>query len=228
MIFCDHWIGKAKNRLSDWVRNVETGRFTSPANPSLIQEDAMVAITSIIRKVKPLRLGAAFILVVFMVGCAPPKKHVEGIFSNYPGPQIAVEPYIVRLGISTLLKTPIRIGGSGFDPGDSVFIDIVGGTEDNRISVPINSWLVSDTGAFNVLISKEIKMKDLLRLDRDPADRKPIIVRDTIPPGAYVVKAESVKSGKKAECVIQFEAPSKMDRFKDWIQVKLRKIKKKT
>jgi hypothetical protein len=188
----------------------------------------MVFIPSIIRNKKAFRLGAAFILSVLILACAPPRKQMEGIFSNYPGPQIAVEPYIVRLGISTLLKTPIRIGGSGFDSGDSVFVDIVGGTEQNPISVPINSWLVSKTGSFTVLISKEIKIKDLLRLDRDPADRKPIIVRDTIPPGAYVIKAESVKTGKKAECVIQFEAPSKMDRFKDWIQVKLRKIKKRT
>ena len=183
---------------------------------------------SIIRKKSKLKLGMFAILILVIFGCAPKKTEIEGIYTDYQGPQIAVEPYIVRLGISTLLKTPIQIGGMGFDPGDSVFVDIVGGAGKDRVSIPVDSWLVSDKGAFKLLISNEIKMMELLRLDLDPADRKPIIVRDTIPPGAYVIKAESVKSGKKAECVIQFEAPSKMDRLKDWIQVKLRKIKKKT
>ncbi|RJP79058.1 MAG: hypothetical protein C4522_11085 [Desulfobacteraceae bacterium] len=182
----------------------------------------------IVRKNNGFKLGLLAILMFVVFGCAPKNKEIEGIYTDYPGPQIAVEPYIVKLGISTLLKTPIQIGGLGFDPGDSVFVDIVGGTGNNRVSIPVDSWLVSDTGSFKLLVSKEIKMMELLRLDLDPSDRKPIIVRDTIPPGAYVIKAESVKSGKKAECVIQFEAPGTMDRFKDWLQVKLRKIKKKT
>ena len=168
------------------------------------------------------------VLMMIVCGCGPKKKEIEGLYTNYPGPQIAVSPYIVRLGISTLLKTQIQINGKGFDPGDSVFVDIVGGTAKNIISIPIDSWLVSNEGNFSLRVSKEIKILELLKLDRDPKDRKPIIVRKTIPPGAYVIKAESVKSGKKAECVIQFQAPNKMDRFKDWIKIKLRKIKKRT
>lgn len=173
-------------------------------------------------------LGLLLVILLMICGCAPKKKEMEGIYTNYPGPQIAVEPYIASLGIATMLKTPIEIGGLGFDPGDSVVVNIIGGAGNEKISIPLNSWLVSDTGGFKIIISKEIKMLELLRLDLDPADQKPIIVRDTIPPGAYVIKAEGVKSGKKAECVIQFEAPTKMDRIKDWIQVKLRKIKKRT
>ncbi len=172
-----------------------------------------------------------WMLVIFMLmicGCTPKKKEIEGLFTNYPGPQIAVEPYVVSLGIATMLKTPIEIGGLGFDPGDSVVVNIVGGAEKEKITIPINTWLVSDTGGFKIIISKEIKMLELLKLDLDPADNKPTIVRDTIPPGPYVIKAESVKSDKKAECVIRFDAPNKMDRIKDWIQVKLRKIKKRT
>jgi len=188
----------------------------------------MVLFQHIAGKKYGFKLGLLVVILVMICGCAPKKKEIEGIYTNYPGPQIAVEPYIVRLGIATMLKTPIEIGGLGFDPGDSVVVNIIGGAGNEKISIPVNSWLVSDTGGFKIIISKEIKMLELLRLDLDPADQKPIIVRDTIPPGAYVIKAEGVKSGKKAECVIQFEAPNKMDRIKDWIQVKLRKIKKRT
>lgn len=166
------------------------------------------------------------VLTLILSGCAAKKERVEGLSPYYPGPQIAVEPIVARLGIATLLKTPLRIGGMGFDPGDTVFIDMIGGEGEKSISIPLDSGDVDLHGGFTVEISQEVKMLEILRLDIDPTNNKPIIVRSTIPPGAYVLKAESVGSDKKAECVIQFEAPTKMDRFKDWLQVKLRKIKK--
>jgi hypothetical protein len=167
----------------------------------------------------------AFILIFF--GCAAKKKRVEGLSPYYPGPQIAVEPHVARLGIATLLKTPIRIGGMGFEPGDTVFIDMVSMEGEKPISIPVDSGDVDLHGGFTVEVSKEVKQLEILRLDIDPSNNKPIIVRSTIPPGPYILKAESVESDKKAECVIQFQPPSKMDRFKDWLQVKLRKIKKR-
>ncbi|MBW1898518.1 MAG: hypothetical protein JRI61_05595 [Deltaproteobacteria bacterium] len=171
--------------------------------------------------------GLLFVFIMVFSGCAAKKGRVEGLSPYYPGPQIAVEPIVARLGISTLLKTPIRIGGMGFDPGDTVFIDIVGGEGEKSISIPVDSGDVDLHGGFTVEISQEVKLLEILRLDIDPSNNKPIIVRSTIPPGAYVLKAESVEADKKAECVIRFEAPNKMDRFKDWLKVKLRKIKKK-
>ena len=170
--------------------------------------------------------GLLFMFILIFSGCAVKNERVEGLSPYYPGPQIVVEPIVARLGISTLLKTPIRIGGMGFDPGDTVFVDMIGGEGKKSISIPMDSGDVDLHGGFTVEISQEVKLREILRLDIDPSNNKPIIVRSTIPPGAYVLKAESVGSKKKAECVIQFEAPNKMDRFKDWLQVKLRKIKK--
>jgi len=168
-----------------------------------------------------------FASILVFSGCAPQKERVEGLSPYYPGPQIAVEPNVASLGISTLLKTPIRVGGMGFDPGDTVFIDMVGGEEDKSISIPMDSGDVDMHGGFTVEISQEVKMLKILRLDIDPSNNMPIIVRSTIPAGAYVLKAESVRTHKKAECVIQFRDPTGMDRFKDWLKIKLRKIKKR-
>jgi len=178
-------------------------------------------------KTGSIALWVLFVVILIFSGCAVQRERVEGLSPYYPGPQIAVEPNFASLGISTLLKTPVRIGGMGFDPGDTVFIDIVGGEGEKSISIPVDSGDVDLHGGFTVEISQEVKMLKILRLDMDPSDNKPIIVRSTIPPGAYVLKAESVATHKKAECVIRFQEPSKMDRFKDWLKIKLRKIKKR-
>ena len=170
--------------------------------------------------------GLLFVFILIFSGCAAKTERVEGLSPYYPGPQIVVEPIVARLGISTLLKTPIRIGGMGFDPGDTVFVDMIGGEGKKSISIPMDSGDVDLHGGFTVEISQEVKIREILRLDIDPSNNKPIIVRSTIPPGAYVLKAKSIRFDKNAECMIQFEAPNKMDRFKDWLQVKLRKIKK--
>ena len=87
--------------------------------------------------------GLLFVFIMVFSGCAAKKGRVEGLSPYYPGPQIAVEPIVARLGISTLLKTPIRIGGMGFDPGDTVFIDIVGGEGE---TVGIYGFRDSDAG----------------------------------------------------------------------------------
>jgi hypothetical protein len=182
----------------------------------------------LLRKTGGIMPWMLFGFILMLSGCAAKtEKRVEGLSPYYPGPQIAVEPNVASLGISTLLKTPIRIGGMGFDPGDTVFIDIVGIEGEKPITIPVDSGDVDLHGGFTIEISPEVKMLEILRLDVDPSNNIPIIVRNTIPPGAYVVKAESVGSDKKAECVIQFQEPSKMDRFKDWLKVKLRKIKKR-
>jgi hypothetical protein len=179
----------------------------------------------IIRHILLISFSAA-LLSIFITGCAPPPKKPAGLFPVYPGPQIAVEPTHIRLGVSTLLKTEIVIGGMGFVPGDSIFINLIGTGENSDIKVPIDVADAGIDGQFKIKIKREIKAVELLRLNLDPEDNKPIIVRDPIPTGVYIITAETVESKRRAECILFAEAPSKMDRIKDKIGILLRKIKK--
>ena len=179
----------------------------------------------IVSRILLVSISAIFFMICF-TGCAPPLKKPAGLYPAYPGPQIAVEPRTIRLGISTLLKTEIVIGGKGFVPGDSVFLNLVGTGENSDIKVPIDVADAGIDGQFKVKVKREIKALELLRVNLDPETNKPIIVKDPIPKGVYIIKAETVESGRKAECILIAEAPSKMDRIKDKIGILLRKIKK--
>jgi hypothetical protein len=170
-------------------------------------------------------ISTALISISFL-SCAPPLAKPAGLYPAYPGPQIAVEPRTIRLGISTLLKTDIVIGGKGFVPGDSVFLNLEGTGENSDIKVPIDVADAGIEGQFKIKMKREIKALELLRVNLDPETGKPIIVKDPIPTGVYLIKAETVESGRKAECILIAEAPSKMDRIKDKIGILLRKIKR--
>jgi len=50
---------------------------------------------------------SAILITISFLGCAPPLKKPAGLYPAYSGPQIAVEPRTIRLGVSTLLKTNI-------------------------------------------------------------------------------------------------------------------------
>lgn len=169
---------------------------------------------------------SAILITISFLGCAPPPKKPAGLYPAYPGPQIAVEPRTIRLGVSTLLKTNIVIGGQGFVPGDSVFLNLEGTGENSDIKVPIDVADAGIEGHFKIEMKREIKALELLRVNLDPETSKPIIVKDPIPTGVYLIKAETVESGRKAECILIAEAPSKMDRIKDKIGILFRKIKR--
>jgi len=171
-------------------------------------------------------MSVVFLTIAFSSGCAPSPKKPAGLYPAYPGPQIAVEPRTIRLGVSTLLKTEIVIGGMGFVPGDSVFLNLVGTGENSDIKVPIDVADAGIDGQFKIKMKREIKALELLRVDLGPEDNKPILVRDPIPPGVYTITAETVESGRKAECILIAAAPSKLDKIKDKIGILFRKIKK--
>ena len=66
-----------------------------------------------------LRIGRTFIIIaaalmtISILGCAPPPKKPAGLYPAYSGPQIAVEPRTIRLGVSTLLKTGSSLAAAG-------------------------------------------------------------------------------------------------------------------
>jgi len=178
-----------------------------------------------ISRILLISISAALISISFF-SCAPPPKKPAGLYPAYPGPQIAVEPRTIRLGVSTLLKTEIVIGGQGFVPGDSIFLNLEGTGEHSDIKVPIDVADAGIEGQFKIKMKREIKALELLRVNLEPETGKPIIVKDPIPTGVYLIKAETVESGRKAECILIAEAPSKMDRIKDKIGLLFRKIKR--
>ena len=179
-----------------------------------------------LRNSRTLIFIAAALITISILSCAPPPKKPAGLHPAYSGPQIAVEPRTIRLGVSTLLKTEIVIGGQGFVPGDSVFLNLEGTGENSDIKVPIDVADAGIEGHFKIKMKREIKALELLRVNLEPETGKPIIVKDPIPTGVYLIKAETVESGRKAQCILIAEAPSKMDKIKDKIGILFRKIKR--
>lgn len=171
---------------------------------------------SVIHISRLVRVILLLIISVCLVGaCAKKLPEPEGFFSDYEGPQIAVTPTTAKLGITTLLKTQIVIGGRGFQPGDTVFVDLIGVSKTSDVKIPVDSMTVSGDGTFAMLMSEKAKKDGILKMETDPVDGKPVVVRDPISPGMYYFRAISVNSNRKAECLIEFVPPGKMDRFKD-------------
>jgi hypothetical protein len=170
--------------------------------------------------------GVMVLFFFFLIGsCASKLPVPEKLFPGYTGPQIAVTPKAIRLGIAGLVKTQVVIAGSGFQPGDSVFVDMVSTEGNQNINIPIDAAKIDPNGQFTVEVSKEVKALEILKLDIDPSDLTPIVVRDPIPIGKYLLKAVSVDSDRKAECPINVEAPSWGDKLKDKIGVWFGKIR---
>ncbi|MFZ5569243.1 MAG: hypothetical protein ACOZF0_02480 [Thermodesulfobacteriota bacterium] len=167
-------------------------------------------------------------LGLILTGCSsstPTLPVPDGLYAGYAGPQIAVTPTAIPLGIATLIKTPVVIAGTGFEPGDSVFVDIISTEEPPVVKIPVDASEVDASGGFTMEMSKEVKALEILKLDIDPSDLTPIVVRDPVPAGTYIVKAVSVASDRKAECIIQVVEAGKMDRLKDKIGTLLGKIR---
>ena len=146
-------------------------------------------------------------------------------------PQIIVEPGSIRLGIARLVNdTRIVFQGTGFEPGDSVFINIVDVKKDDETTdVPIADAVVDPEGNFRTEVTKIVKITELLRADvglNDEMENYIIVTQDPIPAGKYVVRAESMETDKQAECPFEISGPSVMDSFKDWIGGLLGKIEK--
>jgi hypothetical protein len=62
-------------------------------------------------------------LILLVVGCATAQKEFD---PNIKGPQVIAEPDRIRLGIARVMGMEIVFMGKGFQPGDSVFVTLVG------------------------------------------------------------------------------------------------------
>ena len=176
-----------------------------------------------------LKGGLIFVFSVFLLmGCATAPG---GLDPNIKGPQVVVQPGAVTLGVVSVASTPIVFKGKGFQPDDSVFIELLGvQKKGKKIKVPIADADVDSNGCFTAKVSTLVKVTELLRAklgNNKKMETTIIITQPTIPPGVYTAKAVSMESDAKADCKLTLMAPYSWDKFKDWVGARKGKIMKK-
>jgi hypothetical protein len=167
-------------------------------------------------------------LILLIVGCATAQKEFD---PNIKGPQMIAQPYEIRLGIARVMGMDIVFKGQGFQPGDSVFVSLLGVNKGEEVvDIPIADGEVDHDGYFNAKIGKLAKISELLRVELGENEKLETIIIVRQPPiaeGVYKARAVSMESDKKAECQLVLKGPSILDRFKDWMGGVLGKIVKK-
>jgi hypothetical protein len=166
-------------------------------------------------------------LILLVVGCATAQKEFD---PNIKGPQVIAEPDRIRLGIARVMGMEIVFMGKGFQPGDSVFVTLVGVKKGEAVvDIPIADGEVDRDGYFNAKVGKLAKISELLRVELGENEKLETIIMVTQPPiaeGVYTARSVSMESDKKAECELVLKGPSILDRFKDWMGKILGKIVK--
>jgi hypothetical protein len=168
-----------------------------------------------------------YCLILLIVGCATAQKQFD---PNVTGPQMIAEPDRIRLGIARVMGMEIVFKGKGFQPGDSVFVSMLGVNKGEEVvDIAIADGEVDRDGYFNAEIGKLGKISELLRVELGENEKMETIIIVTQPPipeGVYTARAVSMESDRKADCQLVFKGPSILDRFKDWMGRILGKIVK--
>jgi hypothetical protein len=166
--------------------------------------------------------------ILLISGCSEAVKTLD---QGIKGPQIIVNPGTVRLGVAKMKGTKIVFSGSGFQPGDSVFIKLLNvPVNGKKADLSVAAADVEKNGTFNAEVGILTKISDFLRATLGSNEKMENIIIVTNPPmpaGAYTARAVSMLSDKKAECTLNVKGPSMIDRLKDWIGTLLGKIVKK-
>ena len=190
----------------------------------------MITKGSKLYKKSCLKLGLIAICVsaFVVVGCATSAKEFD---PNITGPQMIVEPETIRLGIAKLTKgTQIIFKGKGFQPGDSVFVSLIGVKKGDQIEdVPVADGDVDKNGYFMAKVGTLAKVNELLRADigsNEKMENVIVITQDPISEGVYTTKAVSMESDKKAECQLRIKGPSMWNSVIDWLGRVTGKIRK--
>lgn len=168
---------------------------------------------------KKLHLFTVLALFVLMLGCAGTKKMVDRAL---PGPQVVVNPQVIPLGVATLVGTDFVFDGSGFTPGDTVFISLIGKPD---VDIALALTKVNKDGTFQAEMgqsspAKIAKIVGILRGNVSSNENlEPVIVltKPTIPAGAYTIRASSLMTQRKAETPVTVAEPSILNRIMDGI-----------
>lgn len=182
------------------------------------------------------RLGGWLLAAVVLLaaGCAGPPKTFDPLVR---GPQMIVEPETIRLGVARVMDTSFTFRGKGFQPGDSVFIEMMGVPVGGKsVNIPIFDAEVDESGRFRAGTRPgydpqglTFKIGVLLRAKtgtNDKGETVLIVHQPPIPEGSYTVRAVSMESDKQASATLLIKAPSILDRIKDACGRLLGKIRK--
>jgi hypothetical protein len=158
-------------------------------------------------------------------GCSQPVKTLN---PGVTGPQLIVNPETVRLGVARIKDTKLFFSGSGFEPGDSVFVKLLKvPVNGERVDLSIASADIREDGTFDATVGLLTKVSDFLRAkigSNEKMENIIIITRPPMPAGVYTARAISMLSDKTADCTLNVKGPSLFNRLKDWLGVKLGKI----
>ena len=152
-------------------------------------------------------------------------------FTRPPG--VAVAPDSISLGIANLMDTEIVFQGWGFKPDDSVFISLLRCEDFELMEVIVGGGRVDPDGTFKATVTPLTKVVDILKgdilIDTYSEDGEYghtlLITQETIPAGDYLVRATSLMADEVAETWVTIKDPSLADRLKDWVGIKLGRIK---
>jgi len=176
------------------------------------------------------RIGTLLVVFVFLL-ISGSLGQAEAQNPEAKNAQLIVNPVSVRLGVAKVMETDIVFTGTGFEPGDSVFIKLLGvPVNGEKKDLAIASADVEKDGTFTAPVGKLTKISDFLRGEigeNKKGKPAPVISRPPMPPGVYTAQAVSMLSGTRARCTLEVQKPSLLDRLKDWIGVRLGKIIKK-
>jgi len=159
---------------------------------------------------------------------------IDNGFPSFTGPPgIAVDPDSVSLGIANIMGTEIVFQGWGFKPDDSVFISLLKCYDLELMEVVVAGGRVNPDGTFKATVSPLTKVVDILKGDilidtyseEGEYGQTLVLTQAPIPAGDYLVRATSLMSDEVAETWVTIEDPSLADRLKDWVGIKLGRIK---
>jgi hypothetical protein len=171
----------------------------------------------------------AVLLFVFTLGCSTAPKVLDRSFS---GPQLVMNPQVIPLGVAKLMDTNIVFEGSGFKPGDTVFVSLIGQKDVNPslvlTKVEANGTFRAEVGQSS--LAKLAKITGILRANivtNEAFDSVVVLTRPTIPAGAYTARATSLFSSLTAETPVTVAEPTFFNRIMDGIADMLGKIEDK-
>lgn len=167
--------------------------------------------------------------ILLLAGCGTSSKDIQTLNPQISEPQVVVNPASVRLGVAKLMGTRIEFEGSGFEPGDSVFITL---SADESSEFAVADAPVRDDGSFQAVAGALGKVTGMLRATisgtyaEDGSYKQYIVLtQPPIPDGLYTVTATAMLSDQSAETALQVRKPGVIDKLKDWLGKKLGKIK---
>jgi hypothetical protein len=160
-------------------------------------------------------LGFITLVCFIMVpGCSSPPKKLD---PSITGPQVIVNPEIIRLGVVKMRDTNIVFEGSGFKSNDSVLITLKGPNETKVITAEAP---IKPDGTFRATVPPLTKIMEFLRGDvtfNEKFENVVVISQPPIPKGVYTAKVESMISKQTAETKLTVKGKTVIDSLKDWI-----------